>query len=299
MAGHMQLSDIKLGQAVTTARLPGTTPVQVIAVTGGKGGTGKTSVAVNLAQALANAGRHTLLLDADLGMANVDVMLGLEARHTLFDVLYGPCKLEDIILTGTQNLQVIPAASGVSQLANLGRQECAGLVRAFSDLREPLETLVVDTATGISSSVASFCSAASEILVVACNEPAALRDTAAQIQVLFAEYGVRRFRILANMVSCAHEGQQLFQSILGQFTNNLDFTLSYAGYIPADDQLRRAVALHQPVVNAFPRSRAAMALTALANRVSQWPQPQCAGGHLEFFVERLIHNENMEMEVVS
>lgn len=295
----MQISDVKLGPTVPGASLAGNAPVQVIAVTGGKGGTGKTSIAINLAQALANAGRRTLLLDADLGMANIDVLLGLEAYHTLFDVLYGPCRLEDIILTGTENLQVIPAASGVSQLANLGQQECAGLVRAFSDLREPLEMLVVDTATGISASVASFCSAASEIIVVACNEPAALRDTAAQIRVLFSEYGVTRFRILANMVDSAHEGQELFRGMLDQFTNNLDFTLSYAGYIPADDQLRRAVALHQPVVNAFPRSRSAMALNNLAKRVSHWPQPQHAGGHLEFFVERLVHNENMETEVMS
>jgi flagellar biosynthesis protein FlhG len=295
----MQISDIKLGHSGAGPRLAGNTPVQVIAVTGGKGGTGKTNIAINLAQALANAGRRTLLLDADLGMANVDVLLGLEARHTLFDVLYGPCRLEDIILTGTENLQVIPAASGVSQLANLGQQECAGLVRAFSDLREPVETLVVDTATGISASVASFCSAASEILVVTSNEPAALRDTAAQIRVLFSEYGVDRFRILANMVNTAREGHELFQSILEQFTDNLDFSLFYAGYIPVDDLLRKAVALHQPVVNAFPRSRSGMALNNLAKRVSHWPQAHHAGGHLEFFVERLIHNENMEMEVMS
>ena len=295
----MQISDIKLDHSAARASLPGNSPVQVIAVTGGKGGTGKTSIAVNLAQALSNTGRHTLLLDADLGMANVDVLLGLEARHTLFDVLYGSHKLEDIIITGTENLQVIPAASGVSQLANLSQQECIGLVRAFSDLREPPETLVIDTATGISASVSSFCSAANDVLVVATNEPAALRDTAAQIRVLFSEYGVTRFRILANMVDTAHEGHELFQSMLEQFINNLDFTLSYAGFIPADDQQRKAVALHQPVVNTFPRSRSAMALNNLAKRVLHWPQPHYAGGHLEFFVERLIHNENMEMEEMS
>ena len=295
----MLVSDVKLGQLDAQASLPGNAPVQVIAVTGGKGGTGKTSVAINLAQSLANAGRRTLLLDADLGMANIDVLLGLDARHTLFDVLYGPCKLEDIILTGTENLQIIPAASGVSQLANLGQQECAGLVRAFSDLREPLQTLVVDTATGISASVASFCSAASEIIVVTCNEPAAVRDTAAQMRVLFSEYGVTRFRILANMVSSSIEGRELFHCMLEQFSSNLDYSLSYAGYIPVDEQLRAAVALHQPVVNAFPRSRSAMALNNLALRVSHWPQPHHAGGHLEFFVERLIQNENMLMEVTS
>lgn len=295
----MNISEVKLGNLAASTSPADNAPVQVIAVTGGKGGTGKTSIAINLAQALANAGRRTLLLDADLGMANVDVLLGLEARHTLFDVLYGQCNLEDIIITGTENLQVIPAASGVTQLANLGLQECAGLVRAFSDLREPVDTLVVDTATGISTSVTNFCSAANEILVVTCNEPAALRDTVAQIRVLFSEYGVTRFRILANMVSTAHEGLELFHSILEQFTNILDFTLSYAGYIPADDQLRAAVALHQPVVNAFPRSRSAMAFNNLAIRVSHWPQSHLAGGHLEFFVERLIDNENIELEVMS
>ena len=196
----MQISEIKLGQLADRKRPIDDAPVQVIAVTGGKGGTGKTSIAVNLAQALANSGRRTLLMDADLGMANVDVMLGLEARLTLFDVLYGQYRLEDILLNGTENLQIIPAASGVTQLANLGLQECAGLVRAFSDLNEPVETLVVDTATGISTSVTNFCSAANEVLVVTSNEPAALRDTAAQIRVLFAENGVTRFRILANMV---------------------------------------------------------------------------------------------------
>jgi flagellar biosynthesis protein FlhG len=295
----MQLSDIKLGQA---AELPAGTPqgpVQVVAITGGKGGTGKTNIAVNLAQALANQGKRTLLLDADLGMANVDVLLGLKATHTLFDVLNGQCRLEDIMITVNDNLQVIPAASGIRQLADMGQQECAGLVRAFSDLKHPLDFLLVDTATGVSESVASFCRAATEILVVICNEPASIRDSVAQIRLFSSEYGVTRFRVLANRVGTAYEAQALFQDVISRFTDNHNPQISFAGYIPNDENLRKAVAQHRVVVDTYPKSRAAMAFKNLAHRVTGWPQPACAGGHVEFFVERLIVNQNMEMEVMS
>jgi len=296
---HMRLSDIKLGQP-TEAPLPSSRgPVQVVAVTGGKGGTGKTNIAINLAQALANDGQRTLLLDADLGMANVDVMLGLVATHTLSDVLNGTCRLEDIMMTVNDNLQVIPAASGIKQLADMGQQECAGLVRAFSDLKQPLDFLLVDTATGISECVASFCRAASEVMVVVCNEPASIKDSVAQIRLFSSEYGVNRFRILANRVESAYEAQALFQIVISQLADNHTPQVSFAGYIPNDEKLRQAVLERQVVVNAYPRSRAAMAFKNLARRVAEWPQPDGAGGHIEFFVERLISHENMEMEVVS
>ena len=295
----MQLSDIKLGQATEVPASTSQGPVQVIAITGGKGGTGKTNIAVNLAQALANQGKSTLLLDADLGMANVDVLLGLKTTHTLCDVLNGMCRLEDIMITVSDNLQVIPAASGSKQLADMGQQECAGLVRAFSDLKHPLDFLLVDTATGVSESVASFCRAATEVLVVICNEPASIQDSAAQIRLFSSEYGVTRFRVLANRVESAYEAQALFKDVISRFTDNHNPQISFAGYIPNDENLRKAVAQHQVVVDACPQSRAAMAFKNLAHRVAEWPQPVCAGGHVEFFVERLIVNENMEMEEMS
>ena len=295
----MQLSDIKLGQALELPASASQGPVQVVAITGGKGGTGKTNIAVNLAQALANGGKRTLLLDADLGMANVDVLLGLKATHTLFDVLSGRCRLEDIMITVNDNLQVIPAASGIKQLADLGQQECAGLVRAFSDLKHPLDFLLVDTATGISECVASFCRAATEVLVVICNEPASIRDCVAQIRLFSSEYGVTRFRLLANRVETAYEAQELFQDTISLFTDNHNPQISFAGYIPNDENLRKAVSQHRGVVDAYPQSRAAMAFKNLAERVAGWPQPAGAGGHVEFFVERLIVNDNTGMEEMS
>jgi len=296
---HMQQSDMKLAVCDLPENTADKRPVQVIAVTGGKGGTGKTNIAINLSLALAAAGHRTLLLDADLGMANVDVLLGLDAHSTLLDVLNGDCQLDDIILAGNDNLMVIPAASGLRQLANVGINECAGLVQAFSSLKEPVDTLVIDTATGISEAVTSFCSAATEILIVVCNEPASLRDSVAQIRMLSSEYGVSRFRILASMVRNADEGNDVFMSIQGMITDNHEIVCSYTGFIPFDERLRESVSRHQAVVDAFPRSRSAMALKNLARRIAAWPRPDRAGGHLEFFVERLVQNENVNVEVMS
>lgn len=274
------------------AGLAGPGPVQVVAVTGGRGGSGKTNISVNLAHAMARLGRKTMLLDADLGVANVDVLLGLEPSQTLFDVVYGHCQLEDIIMTTADGLMVVPAASGVRQLAQLDSRECVGLVRAFSDLEQPLDTLIVDTATGISECVASFCRAATEILVIVCNEPASIGDSVAQIETLSAKYGINRFRVVANMVGNAREGSEVFKNILTEFADDHSQALSYAGFIPRDMHLVQAIAGHASVVSTFPQSRSAMALTSLARQVMSWPYPVQAGGHVEFFVERLIQNEN-------
>ena len=295
----MELSEIKLGQPAIPTIDAASAPVRVVAVAGGKGGCGKTSVAVNLAWSLAEQGQHTLLLDADLGMANVDVLLGLETRHTLLDVINRQLPLEAIIHSVTANLMVIPAASGVSQLTRLGARECAGLVHAFSDLKQPLDALVIDTATGLAESVASFCRAATEVLVVVTNEPAGMRDSIAQIRVLSSDYGIARFHVLTNRVESFAEGKALFRELLRHFTDDHDCILSHAGSIPVDEHLHQAAQAYRPVVAASPRSRAAMALKNLARQISAWPRPAGASGHLEFFVERLIHNQKTVVEVMS
>ena len=137
-------------------------PVRVIAVTGGKGGIGKTNVSVNLSMALAKLGNRVVLLDADLGLANVDVLLGIHADQTLADVLSGECSLMDIMVDGPAGVKIVPAASGVRSMVELGDAEHAGLIQAFSDIDDQLDVLVIDTAAGISSSVTSFVQAAQD-----------------------------------------------------------------------------------------------------------------------------------------
>jgi len=126
-----------------------------------------------------------------------------------------------------------------------------------------------------------------------------LRDSAAQIKMLSCEYGISRFRVLASMVRTSSEGNEVFKSILELTSSDHNIICSYAGFIPFDKHLRKAVARHQAVVDAFPRSRASMALKNLARNVIAWPRPDRAGGRLEFFVERLFQNENINVEVLS
>ena len=166
-------------------------PVQVIAVTGGKGGTGKTSVAVNLATALAQSGRKTMLLDGDLGLSNCDVLLGLTPRYTLEHVLKGERALEEIILETPSGVRVVPAASGVARMASLSVTEQNGIVQAFAGLPGQLQTLIVDTAAGIGEQVLQFCQAAQQVLVVLRDEPTSFTDTYALIKVLSRDRGVR------------------------------------------------------------------------------------------------------------
>ncbi len=275
-------------QAAGLRRMVKPEPVRVIAVTGGKGGVGKTNISVNLAVAWAELGRKVMLLDADLGLANIDVVLGLHPEYDLSHVLRGERTLDEVVLEGPSGIQVVPASSGVQEMAELSEAEHAGLIRAFSDLGSELDVLIVDTAAGISDTVVSFSRAAQEILVVVCDEPASITDAYAMIKLLNREYGVDRFRILSNMARSAQEGKELYTKICRVTDRYLDVMLTYAGSIPYDDQLRKAVKAQKPVVQAFPRSRVAQTFHNLAKKADDWPVPEGVGGHLQFFIERLI-----------
>ncbi|APZ43025.1 MinD/ParA family protein [Acidihalobacter ferrooxydans] len=267
----------------------GSRPVRVIAVTSGKGGVGKTNVSVNMAIALADMGRQVTLLDADLGLANIDVVLGLQPRRNLSHVVNGECGLDEIMVDGPRGLHVIPAASGVSQMGRLSRAEHAGLIRAFSQLSLPLDVLVVDTPAGISEDVISFTTAAQELVVVVCDEPASMTDAYALIKVLSREHGIGRFHVLANRVRDEAEGRTLFRKIAAVCDRFLDVTLHYIGSVPEDPQLRLAVQRQSAVVDIYPGSPAGKAFKQLAARIENWPAQRGPRGHLEFFVERLLN----------
>ena len=263
-------------------------PVQVIAVTGGKGGVGKSNVSINLSVCLAQMGRRVALLDADLGLANIDILLGLTPKRNLEDVLAGECSLLDIMLTGPGGIRIIPASSGTQKMTMLGSMEHAGLIHAFSEISNQIDVLVIDTAAGISESVVSFVRAAQEVLVVVCDEPSSITDAYALIKLLNKEYGVDRFRVLANMTRSTQEGRNLYNKLTQVAERFLDVSLQYVGNIPFDDTVRKAVQRQRAVVEVSPRSKAALAFKQLAEKVDLWPLPSTPRGHLEFFVERLV-----------
>jgi len=284
----MLISSAMTDQATGLRRLVAPRPVRVVAVTGGKGGVGKTNVSVNLAVALAELGRRVMLLDADLGLANVDVVLGLHPQYDLSHVMRGERELQEVVMQGPAGIEVIPGASGVKQMAGLSAAEHAGLIQAFSELGADLDSLVVDTAAGISDTVISFARAAHEVLVVVCDEPASLTDAYAIIKLLNREYGQTRFRVLANMVQSNQEGLDLFNRLCRVTDRYLDVMLGYMGSIPHDEFLRKAVRSQRAAVQAYPRSRVAQAFRSLARKVDALPAPTGANGQLQFFVERLI-----------
>jgi len=293
----MPTSEAGTDQAAGLRRMVNAQPVRVIAVTGGKGGVGKTNVSVNLAVAMADMGRRTMVLDADLGLANIDIMLGLHPEYDLSHVLNGERTLKEVIVEGPGGVMVVPASSGVQKMAELSRVEHAGLIQAFSEVGADVDVLIVDTAAGISDTVVSFSRAAQEVVVVVCDEPASITDAYALIKLLNREYGVNRFRVLANMARSAEEGRNLYNKLCRVTDRYLEVMLNYMGSVPYDDSLRKAVKGQKAVVHAFPRSQAAQAFKNLAKKADNWPVPAGASGHLQFFVEQLIQYASHSGEI--
>jgi len=286
----MLMMESQMDQAAGLRKVSNPGPVRVIAVASGKGGVGKTNVSVNLGLAMVAEGKKVMLMDADLGLANIDIMLGLHPEYNLSHVINGERTLEEVIVDGPKGLQIIPASSGTQNMAELTPAEHAGVIQAFSEVGHDLDVLIIDTAAGITDSVISFTRAAQEVVIVVCDEPTSITDAYALIKLLNRDYGIQRFRVLSNMAHSMQEGRELFNKMVKVTDRFLDVTLDFMGTVPYDEYLRKALQKQKAVIDAYPRCKAAMAFKTLAKRADNWPIPRSAGGHLEFFVERLIQS---------
>lgn len=262
--------------------------VKVIAVTGGKGGVGKTNVSINLAVSLAAQGQKVVVLDADLGLANVDVLLGLRVHKNISHVLSGECDLDEIMIEGPGGIRIVPASSGMRSMVELTPTEHAGLVRAFSEVQGDYDVLIVDTAAGISDMVLSFSRAAQDVVVVVCDEPTSITDAYALIKLLNREHGLFKFKIVANMVKSLREGQELFAKLSKVTDRFLDVALELVATVPFDENVRKAVRRQKVVVQEYPKTAASIAYKTLASKALTWPIPSQPQGHLTFFVEQLL-----------
>lgn len=277
-----------IDQASGLRRMHELKQVKVIAVSGGKGGVGKTNVSLNTSIALAQLGKRVLVLDADLGLANVDVMLGLRVKRNISHVLSGECELDDIIIEGPSGIKIIPATSGTQSMVDLTPAEHAGLIRAFSEMQTEFDVLIVDTAAGISDMVLSFARASQDVMLVVCDEPTSITDCYALMKLLSRDHGVFKFKVVANMVRSQREGQQLFSKLTKVTDRFLDVALDLVAIVPFDENIRNAVRKQKSIVEAFPNSPASLAFKELANKVCKWPVPHQPSGHLEFFIEQLL-----------
>jgi flagellar biosynthesis protein FlhG len=261
---------------------------RVIAVSSGKGGVGKTNVAANVAVALARSGKRVLVLDADIGLGNLDVLLGLVPRYTIEDVLSGTRTLDEIAVEGPAGIQVLPASSGVPHLTALTDSQQIIIYEQLEQLAGGMDVLLIDTGAGISSNVTSFASSAHETIIVATPEPTSLTDAYALIKVLARRYRERHFKVLVNQAKTRREAAEVFSKLDRAIDQFLHVAVEYVGYIPHDDYVPLAVMRQKAVVEAFPTSQAAQAFVKLADQVMQWPERDIPKGSVQLLWQRGI-----------
>lgn len=262
---------------------------QVIGIASGKGGVGKTTVSVNLAVALAQRGHKVMLLDADLGMANAQIAMGVHAPFNLGHVLRGEKTLEEVIVTAAHGVRLVPGASGLRDIAALDSVQIASIVRAFDTLTEPVDFLLVDVAAGISPAVLEFMAACQRRYVVVCDQPSSIADAYGLIKVMSTEQGLDEIYLVPNVVHDAQQGKQLYRRMNDVCTRFLGKTIRYAHAIASDEMVLQAMRKYQPVLQFAPGAAASRDFRLLAEQVDQLPPVPQASGRIEFFMERMLH----------
>jgi len=264
------------------------TDLRAIAVASGKGGVGKTNVVANLALALRRRGQRVIVLDADLGLANLDTLLGVNPRATLRHVLQGECALRDVLVEGPGGIQLVPAASGFEELTQLTDAQRLLLLEQIDSLEGAFDVLLLDTGAGISPNVLFFATAAHETLVVVTPEPTSLTDAYALVKVLSTRYAEQRFDVLVNMARGEFEAKRTFTHLSRVAERFLHVSLHYVGWLPFDPEVPEAVRRQRAVLDLAPGAPVSRAFEALAERMLADPIGAVPKGGLQFFFRRLL-----------
>ncbi len=261
----------------------------VFSVTSGKGGVGKTNIAVNLACRLAGRGHRVVLLDADLGLANVDVMLGLTPPLNLFHLFTEKASLKEILFPTPYGFSILPAASGVDKMIALDTGQKLELLEAMDVLENKLDYLIVDTGAGIADNVLYFNLAVQERIVVLTPEPTSLTDAYALIKVMKLEHDVERFKVLVNMAPDTATAKQTYKRLHEACDHFLSgVSLDLLGFAPRDHVVRDAIMAQKPLVEYAPTSPAAKSITAAASTIENWEVTAKLDGNIKFFWKNLL-----------
>ena len=263
-------------------------PVQVIAVTSGKGGVGKTNVVANLAYSLCRLKRRVVILDADMGLANLDVLLGLIPKYTIQHIFTGERSLEEIMVEGPGGVRILPASSGIQELTELTSQQRMTLLSQFESLSEQTDVLLIDTPAGISSNVMFFNTLANEIVVVASPEPTSITDAYAMIKVLSTRYGEKYFHLLVNFARSESEGLEVYRQLSTVTERFLNLSIRYLGFIPVDTHMQKAVKRQRAVAELFPNCTASRGFLGLAEKIARMSVSSMPRGNLNLFWQSLM-----------
>ncbi len=268
---------------------------RTIAITSGKGGVGKTSLAVGVAIALARGGARVTLLDADLGLANINVILGIIPKYNLYHVIKGKKKLKDIVIEVPEGIKIIAGASGFHQLANLDMKQRADFIEAVSELEDD-DYMIIDTGAGISQNVLSFVSAADEVIVVTTPEPTAITDAYGIIKSIASQSPEKPVRLIVNRVASVSEGKRVAQRVINIAGQFLNIRVENMGFIFDDIYVPKSVRNQKPFIVTYPKSKASVCVTIIANRIANKEVEDRKGSGLASFFRQLFKSTEEEPE---
>ena len=269
--------------------IPRVSSPMVFAITSGKGGVGKTNIVGNLAITYQKMNKKVLIFDADLGLANIDIIFGINPKYTIEDVIKGEKELSQIIIKGPEGVALIPASSGVQELSHLTEGHKINLLNEFDLLNNMYDILLIDTGAGISSNVLYFNLAAQERIVVVTPEPTSITDAYALIKVMFKQHGIKNFILLMNMVKNKSEALSVYKHlsrVIEKFMGSI--SLDYAGYIPYDKYIHESVSRREPVTCCYPQSVSSQSFQKLAEYLLDQSNGKHHDGSIKFFWNKLM-----------
>lgn len=269
---------------------------RVLSITSGKGGVGKTNLAANLACALVQAGKKVLVFDADLGLANIDILMDITPEYTMEHVIKGKKRLSEVIVKTEQGVHILPSSSGVEELTNLTLFQKKRLIEEFSLLNETYDFIIIDTPAGISSNVIYFNLAANEIINVIEPDPTSFTDAYALMKVLSVRYGVKEFNIVVNCVDSEFQAKEVFQKMNMVCERFLDISLRYLGHIFKDKKLVEAVRRQRPVVELYPYSKASRCIHNICEAICEASAVKSSSGFRRF-LNKLFGREDIDEQV--
>ncbi len=260
--------------------------ITTIAVSSGKGGVGKSNIVANLAIALRRLDNEVMILDADLGLSNIDVLLQMAPKYNIQHVLNGQMSLQDVVAEGPYGIKILPASSGIQELTSLDEFQRLKILGEFDSFDGKVDILLIDTAAGISENVAFFCVAAQEIIIITAPEPTAVTDAYALIKVLSTRYQERKFNVLINSVNGYDEAMEIFKRLSVTTERFLNVSIDYLGYIPFDESVKKAVKRQRAFIDIYPNSAASRKITELAPKILNMEGK--IKGSLQFFIGNLL-----------
>jgi len=284
-----------LRRLVLEKKTDGASSTRTIVITSGKGGVGKTSLSVSLAIAIAQDGKSVTLLDADLGLANINVILGIIPKYNLYHVIKGKKKLKEIIIEVPEGIKIIAGASGFQQLANLDVKQRDEFINSISELAND-DFLIVDTGAGISQNVLSFVMAADEVIVVTTPEPTAITDAYGIIKAIASQSNEKHIKLIVNRAQSVAEGKRVAQRVINIAGQFLNIKVEELGFVYEDLYVPKSVRNQKPFIVSYPGCKASGCVKVIADRINNKQIETEKGSGIASFIKNLLGHSNLDVE---